>query len=522
MHLIISGPWGTLASAFFFLSSLFGGDLLVLRGCLLLAYAFLLINGIAGLPAWPWAAAPGRMSVDMIIWSAASGVLHGCAVLRMLLDELPVRYATPDDAQVALFFSRRSGMEPLEAKEVLKHGSWLRVPAGQRVVSSVQLYECVYLLVEGRCTYASPCCPSAPASPIATPQRYPSGQLLPSPKALPAQLPMVAQALGGTSSYALQDSSHHSSSSDRQAGRFFLSLTRNVSLEQRLPEPCACAAAAAVGGAAARAGEASSRGAVGVTQITDSFVIELPEAGAAAAADQSARRSGERSRHSLNLGSGITPAGATGPAGSAVAAAGIAALSSKGKRMMRSGHIFSLSALNVFGVYIGFDQYHGSQLEVWAETDCLLYTWPMSSLERMATACSPSLAAYWRNFVTYSIASEFELRAHKCMTLCRCSTGELEHESWLQGVRSRDFTDPVRDYESPHISWQRCKRWLARALSPFPPAGMRHTALPLTGVMARTRAMAVAEAKAQAARSRDISIRMQQEMLGPQPVALPV
>lgn len=217
----------------------------------------------------------------------------------------------------------------------------------------MQLYECVYLLVEGRCTYASPCCPSAPASPIATPQRYPSGQLLPSPKALPAHLPMVAQALGGTSSYALQDSSHHSSSSDRQAGRFFLSLTRNVSLEQRLPEPCACAAAAAVGGAAARAGEASSRGAVGVTQITDSFVLELPEAGAAAAADQSARRSGERSRHSLNLGSGITPAGATGPAGSAVAAAGIAALSSKGKRMMRSGHIFSLSALNVFGVYIG-------------------------------------------------------------------------------------------------------------------------------------------------------------------------
>jgi hypothetical protein len=28
-------------------------------------------------------------------------------------------------------------------------------------------------------------------------------------------------------------------------------------------------------------------------------------------------------------------------------------VSSKGKRMMRSGHIFSLSALNVFGVYIG-------------------------------------------------------------------------------------------------------------------------------------------------------------------------
>jgi hypothetical protein len=66
MYLIISGPWGTLASAFFFLSSLFGGDLLVLRGCLLMAYAFLLINGLTGLPSWPWAAAPGRMSVSAV------------------------------------------------------------------------------------------------------------------------------------------------------------------------------------------------------------------------------------------------------------------------------------------------------------------------------------------------------------------------------------------------------------------------------------------------------------------------
>jgi hypothetical protein len=61
------------------------------------------------------------------------------------------------------------------------------------------------------------------------------------------------------------------------------------------------------------------------------------------------------------------------------------------------------------------------------------------------------------------------------MLMCRCSNGELEHESWLQGARSRDFTDAVRDYESPHITWQRCKRWLAKTLSPFPPAGIRHT-----------------------------------------------
>jgi hypothetical protein len=37
---------------------------------------------------------PFGTQVDMIIWSAASAVLHGCAVLRMLLDELPVRCAS--------------------------------------------------------------------------------------------------------------------------------------------------------------------------------------------------------------------------------------------------------------------------------------------------------------------------------------------------------------------------------------------------------------------------------------------
>jgi hypothetical protein len=61
------------------------------------------------------------------------------------------------------------------------------------------------------------------------------------------------------------------------------------------------------------------------------------------------------------------------------------------------------------------------------------------------------------------------------LCMCRCSTGELEHDSWLLGARSRDFTDAARDYESPHFSWERCRRWLAKTLSPFPPAGIRHT-----------------------------------------------
>jgi hypothetical protein len=53
------------------------------------------------------------------------------------------------------------------------------------------------------------------------------------------------------------------------------------------------------------------------------------------------------------------------------------------------------------------------QLEVWAETDCLLYAWSLPALEEMATRCSPSLAAYWRNMTMFSLADEFEQRMHR-------------------------------------------------------------------------------------------------------------
>ncbi|WIA37533.1 hypothetical protein OEZ86_014440 [Tetradesmus obliquus] len=299
------GPWATCSSLCFFIGALCGGDVLALRGALMLAYVFNLINGLAGVPAFPYYNVEGRLNVDMVFWAVASGFLHGCSVARMLLDELPVRFASEDDEQLARFLNRRSGMERLEARETLKRGKWMRVAAGERIVSSVELHEQVYLLVEG-----------------------------------------------------------------------------------------------------------------------------------------------------------------------------------------------SLSALNVFGVYIGFDQDHGRHLEVWAESDCLLYSWPMSALEQCANY-SPALASYWRSFALYSVAAEFEHRAHK--GTARCSTGEYEQEGWLAGGRSRDFTDDLRPYEQPaKPSWAGVKRWLKKAVSPFPPHGIRHTALPTTGVMARTRAMAIADARKQA------------------------
>lgn len=100
----------------------------------------------------------------------------------------------------------------------------------------------------------------------------------------------------------------------------------------------------------------------------------------------------------------------------------------------------------------------------------------MAALEEMAVRCSPALAAFFRNFVLYSIASEFELLAHaEGMALPRCSTGEFEHHAWLAGGRSRDFTDGLRSYEQPTPALQRLRRWAARALSPRVPRGIRHT-----------------------------------------------
>jgi hypothetical protein len=41
-----------------------------------------------------------------------------------------------------------------------------------------------------------------------------------------------------------------------------------------------------------------------------------------------------------------------------------------------------------------------------------LFSWPISALEELANY-SPALASYWRSFILYSVASEFEHRAHK-------------------------------------------------------------------------------------------------------------
>lgn len=51
------------------------------------------------------------------------------------------------------------------------------------------------------------------------------------------------------------------------------------------------------------------------------------------------------------------------------------------------------------------------------------------------------------------------------------------------GGRSRDFTDPLRSYESQRHTLPGILRWLRRSFHPFPPPGLRHNQLPITGIM---------------------------------------
>lgn len=159
IHIMHMGPWATLASLSFFTAALMGGDVLALRGALLMAYIFNLLNGLTGVPTWPYIDWRGRLNVswfdepelltahcqhdqpachmlpitcgdvftvsslmhalsaftacteaavhmrdistnknvfmyfqvDMVLWAVAAGCLHGCSVLRMLMDEMPVK-----------------------------------------------------------------------------------------------------------------------------------------------------------------------------------------------------------------------------------------------------------------------------------------------------------------------------------------------------------------------------------------------------------------------------------------------
>lgn len=58
-------------------------SLLVIRICLFMAYVWILVNAVTGLPAWPSVDNPGYLAVDALVWSILNLIVHGAAMLQV-------------------------------------------------------------------------------------------------------------------------------------------------------------------------------------------------------------------------------------------------------------------------------------------------------------------------------------------------------------------------------------------------------------------------------------------------------
>eukprot|EP00043_Microstomoeca_roanoka_P014260 m.140892 g.140892 ORF g.140892 m.140892 type:complete len:257 (-) comp15970_c2_seq1:79-849(-) len=160
-------------------------------------------------------------------------------------------------------------------------------------------------------------------------------------------------------------------------------------------------------------------------------------------------------------------------------------------RQAYSGDFFDMHLANMFGVKIGFQHEH---FLATAQTDCLVLVWPVAAIDRMASAMAPAVASYWRNMILYTIASELN-RTEEGVRLVGSldAHGNPEDEGWLQGERSRDFS-PLGSKERPRRpTFWRSLRWVGRSYTLCPPRGIRHNALPITGVLAKNRLAAIVE-----------------------------
>ncbi|KAG7671885.1 hypothetical protein NADE_000462 [Nannochloris sp. 'desiccata'] len=163
-----------------------------------------------------------------------------------------------------------------------------------------------------------------------------------------------------------------------------------------------------------------------------------------------------------------------------------------------SGSLFDMRLLNSFGLYIGME---GLGNEKWfsavATSDCLVYEWTIEELNKMATQCSPALSHAWRNLIATQLAITFAWREMQSLPPI-AGTGESESPAIFLGARSRDFTDPLRRYEQQNTDW--CNfhgifKWLWRSIHPLMPPGVRHNDLPVHGILARNRILALKESQ---------------------------
>jgi len=163
-----------------------------------------------------------------------------------------------------------------------------------------------------------------------------------------------------------------------------------------------------------------------------------------------------------------------------------------------SGSFFDMRLLNFFGLYIGMEGLgHDKWFAAVANSNCLVYEWTIEELNIMATECSPAVSHAWRNLIATQLGITLAWREVQSLPPI-AGSGETESPAIFLGARSRDFTDPLRGYEQQSTGWcnfQGVCKWLWRSISPFMPAGIRHNDLPVHGILARNRIIALKESQ---------------------------
>ncbi|KAI8106714.1 hypothetical protein M9434_001368 [Picochlorum sp. BPE23] len=160
-----------------------------------------------------------------------------------------------------------------------------------------------------------------------------------------------------------------------------------------------------------------------------------------------------------------------------------------------SGMAFDIGLLNVFGVYIGFE--NKGSFEVVADADCVVFEWSIYALNDLACNCGPAVSNYFRNFILFTVTAEWEFRtlSEPQNIPARTSHGTPEPLDFFEGKRSVDFVRPLEDWEIRKLTFKGFFKWIWSSLEPFMPPGTRHNALPTSGVSAKTRIMSVERVK---------------------------
>lgn len=147
-----SAPWLQFSS-FFFLMSAMWSDLILVRGCLILAYVNVLIFVLTGLPAsGQWVGNLQELALDTLLWAAVNLLFHGIAFFRVFSDEINDKYAklkTEDDKALFRMFNRTAGMHLLEFIQVRELGEWRRYKPGEVLTTHGQSLTRAFLVVEG-------------------------------------------------------------------------------------------------------------------------------------------------------------------------------------------------------------------------------------------------------------------------------------------------------------------------------------------------------------------------------------